>query len=317
MWLFQERTENLSLEEESKYSEDDRCEIFVFETYRRLDAQIIYTIAKAMDKDAVKSELAGPAGMLGGAVGGGLSLAAGGVPLVGATSAAASKLTQIGEVKKEHDIAKRVYQFFPRYEDKRTGEWRQLFVSLLTDTFINYNVVFCDLLQSPTDGVEKALNKMAKDVVYRIFNFLGNEKTITDFDAKLLVEAILTGESEKGMKDKLWNGVKEKLIKSSVKSEGGGEVKTSEDVYKTGSLFSKCDVVHLQEKAVNKIPDSLTYRYSFEGEQMLEGASLLSEYPLSTRDNSEELTENKSQMIECVLEKLNGGRMNKEFTPTS
>ena len=82
--LFQERTENLSLEEESKYSEDDRCEIFVFETYRRLDAQIIYTIAKAMDKDAVKSELAGPAGMLGGAVGGGLSLAAGGVPLVGA-----------------------------------------------------------------------------------------------------------------------------------------------------------------------------------------------------------------------------------------
>ena len=104
----------------------------MFETYRRLDDQIKYTIAKAMDKDAVKSELAGPAGMVGGAVGGGLSLAAGGVPLVGATSAAVSKVTQIGEVKREHNIAKRVYQFFPRYEDRQT-EWREIFVSVLTE----------------------------------------------------------------------------------------------------------------------------------------------------------------------------------------
>ena len=182
--LFQERIDNLSLEGESKYSEEDRCEIFVLETYRRLDVEIIYTIAKAMDKDAVKSDLAGPAGMVGGAVGGGLSIAAGGVPLVGATSASASKLAQIGETKKEHDIAKRVYQFFPRYEDRRTGEWRQLFVSVLTETFINYNVVFCDLLQSPTDGVEKALNKMAKDIVFKIFNYLENEKMIRDFEKK-------------------------------------------------------------------------------------------------------------------------------------
>lgn len=309
--LFQERIDNLSLEEESKYSEDDRCEIFVFETYRRLDAEIIYTIAKAMDRDAVKSDLAGPAGMVGGAVGGGLSLAAGGVPLVGATSATASKLAQIGEVKKEHDIAKRVYQFFPRYEDKRTNEWRELFVSVLTETFINYNVVFCDLLQSPTDGVERALNKMAKDIVHRMFNYLENEKTITDFDEKLMVKAILYGESEKGVAEKAKN------IFVKRKSDGGGEIKTNEDVYKTGSLHSKCDVIHLQENAVNKKPDSLTYRYSFEGEQIPDGASLLSEYPLSTRDKYEELTEKKSQIIKRILEKLNGDPMKKELTPTS
>ena len=304
--LFQEKMDDLSLEEENKYSEEDRCEIFVVEAYRRLDAQIIYTIAKAMDKDAVNSSLAGPAGMVGGAIGGGLSLAAGGVPLVGATRATASKLVQTGEVKKEHDICKRVYQFFPKYEDKRTSEWRQLFVSVLIDTFINYNVVFCDLLQSPTDGVEKALNKMAKDIVYRIFNYLENEKRITDFDVEHMVKAILNGASEKGMKEKAKNMF--------MKSDGGGEIKTNEDIYKTGALHSKCDVIHLQEKAVNKKPDSFTYRYSFEGEDLLEGATSLSEYTLSTRDKYKELTEKKSQIVKHVIEKLKGDSMKKEIT---
>merc|ERR1711962_763332 len=101
---------------------------------------------------------------------------------------AASQLVSFGEVRREHGIAKRVYQFFPKYEDRRREEWLQLFVTVLTEFFINYNVVFCDLLQSPTDGIEKALHKIAKDVVFRIFSYLQNEKTIQDFNVNLMVK---------------------------------------------------------------------------------------------------------------------------------
>ena len=263
----------------SAYSEEDRCEIFVVEAYKKLDDQIRSTITKAMDKEAVTSTLAGPAALAGGALGGGLSLATGGVPLTGAASNAASRLVSFGEVRREHGISKRVYQFFPKYEDRRMEEWLQLFVTVLTEFFINYNVVFCDLLQSPTDGIEKALHKIAKDIVFRFFSYLQNEKNIQDFNKNLMVKAVLLGESEKGFMEKIF------------KNEGGGEIKIDENItYKTGSFHSKCDVIFLKKEVVNKMPDSFSYRYSFEEEPELEGATSLSEYQLSEKDKFEELT---------------------------
>ena len=60
---------------------------------------------------------------------------------------AVAKAVGKGQTKKEHDLCTKLYQFFPMYEDKRTDHRRKLFVEVLTETFINYNVVFCSLLK--------------------------------------------------------------------------------------------------------------------------------------------------------------------------
>ena len=82
-------------------------------------------------------------------------------------------------------------------------------------------------------------DKMAKDLVNRIFNYLEKDSDTMDkkieLDASFMVKAILNGESEKSIKDKVMRG------------DGGGTIKTKEKVYKTASLYDKCDVVFNEE----------------------------------------------------------------------
>ena len=220
------------------------------EAYKKLDNRIRNTIEKAKDENAVTSDWAGPAGAAGTAVGGAVFAGTGiPIPVLGP---AVAKAVGKGQTKKEHDLCTKLYQFFQKYEDKRTDHWRKLFVEVLTETFINYNIVFCSLLEFPTDGVEKALYKMAKDLVNRIFNHLEVEwKTmdnIIELDASLMVKAILNGESERTTMDK----VKDKMKRDKVKrSDGGGTIKTKQQEYKTAALFDKCDVVFNQEDVVS------------------------------------------------------------------
>ena len=239
--FFQDDLQSLSLEEISKYSPDDRIDYFVTEAYRMLDARIISTIAKARDENAVTSDWAGPANAAGLALSG-IVFCSTGSPLPGAAPVAAKAAGKI-ETKREHELCKKLYQFFPKYEDRRADYWRKLFVGVLIETFINYNVVFCSVLGRPSFGVELALHKMAKDLVNRIFEHLDVEsKTqIAELNDCLMVKAIVNGKSPKDAMDML------------KKSEGGGTIKTKQNVtYKTGSLYSKCDVVFLQENGVGK-----------------------------------------------------------------
>ena len=210
-----------------------------------LDNRIRNTIEKAKDENAVTSDWAGPAGAAGTAVGGAVFASTGiPIPVLGP---AVAKAVGKGQTKKEHDLCTKLYQFFPMYEDKRTDHWRKLFVEVLTETFINYNVVLCSLLKCPTNGPELAMCKMAEDLVNRIFNFLEVEsktmENIVNLDASLMVKGILNGESEWRLKDKV------------KRSEGGGTIKTKEKDYKTANLFEKCDVVFNQEDVVSKKSD--------------------------------------------------------------
>ena len=207
-----------------------------------LDKRIRNTIEKAKDENAVTSDWAGPASVVGAAVGGAVS-AGTGIPIPG-VGAAAGKIVGKGQTKREHTLCKRLYQFFPKYEDQRIDHWRQLFVDVLTETFINYNAVFCSLLECPTDGVELALFKMAKDLVNRIFNYLEDEsKTIgknIQLDASLMVKAILNGESERKLGDTIR------------RNDGGGTIRMKGKDYKTAALYEKCDVIFSKEDEVSK-----------------------------------------------------------------
>ena len=218
--------------------------------YRMLDNRIRNTIEKAKDENAVTSEWAGPLGAVGGAATG-AAFAAAGLPGLNPV-APFTKGAEKYEKKKEHKLCLKQYQFFPMYEDKRIDQWRKLFVEVLTETFINYNIVFCSLLEFPTNGVEMALFKMAKDLVNRIFNHLEVESktmdNIIELDASLMVKAILNGESERTTMDKVKDMMKRDKVK---RSDGGGTIKTKQQEYKTAALFEKCDVIFNLEDEVS------------------------------------------------------------------
>ena len=206
-----------------------------------LDQRIRNTILTAKDMNAVISDWTVPAEAVGGVLGGATGFLVG-VPMP-AAGPALGKAVGMGQKKKVHELSKRLYQFFPLYEKTRTDHWRKLFVEVLTDTFINYNVVFCTLLSRPTDGVELAMYKMAKDLVNRIFNYLEtheSELNEVEFDASLMVKAILLGESEKNTMDML-----------TFNSDVGGTIKTERCEYRTSTLFENCDVVFYERKLVS------------------------------------------------------------------
>ena len=208
------------------------------DAYRILDQRIRNTILTAKDMNAVISDWAAPAEAVGAVIGGAAGFLVG-VPMPGA-SPALGKAVGMGQKKKVHELSKRLYQFFPLYEERRTNHWRKLFVRVLTDTFINYIVVFCTLLYRPTGGVELAMYKMAKD---RIFDYLEtheSELNEVEFDASLMVKAILHGESEKNTMDML-----------TFNSDVGGTIKTERCDYRTSTLFENCDVVFYERKLVS------------------------------------------------------------------
>ena len=262
----------------------------------------------------------GPAGRVFGAA----SDAARGVPGVGPAAAVANKVVGEWEKKMTKKVSKRVYQFFPNYRGD-ANKWRNIFVPVLTETFINYNVVFCVLLQDLIDGDEKAMDKLAKDIVNRIFNHLEIESKkmefdaqlrrkipskIVEFDAQLMRAAILEGESEKGVTDKRPG-----------KHFGGGEIKirqkTRTKKYKTGSLHSKCDVLFLQDGLVATNSDPVNkylYRYSFNGEELPKETTSRSEYPPNDpQDQFDNLTRRKSEIIEHIMNKTSDQTLSVNF----
>ena len=262
--------------------------MFVTKALERLDKRINATIDIAMGDDAPPL---GPAGRV---FGGAASLARG-VPVAGPVVAAAKKLITFAEEKRDYEMCKRVYQFFPEYRDN-TDHWRELFVTVLTEYGLSYNVIFCVLLEDPTDGAEKAMHKMAKDVVSRIFNHLEIESKIVALDSQLMRKAILEGKSETKITEKMKPG----------KCFGGGRIKTRQKTYKTGSLQSKCDVVFLEEQQVAKKSDSpnkYLYRYSFHGEEVPENAIPRAKYSLDERDQFKNLCSRKSEIIHQMIKK--------------
>ena len=262
--------------------------MFVTKALERLDKRINATIDIAMGEDA---PALGPAGRV---FGGAASLARG-VPVAGPVVAAAKKLITFAEEKRDYEMCKRVYQFFPEYRDN-TDHWRELFVTVLTEYGLSYNVIFCVLLEDPTDGAEKAMHKMAKDVVSRIFNHLEIESKIVALDSQLMRKAILEGKSETKITEKMKPG----------KCFGGGRIKTRQKTYKTGSLQSKCDVVFLEEQQVAKKSDSpnkYLYRYSFHGEEVPENAIPRAKYSLDERDQFKNLCRRKSEIIHQMIKK--------------
>ena len=207
-----------------------------------LDQRIRNTILTAKDMNAVISDWAAPAEAVGAVVGGAAGFIVAGVPMPFAGPVLGIAVG-MGQKKMVHELSKKLYQFFPLYEETRTDHWRNLFVTVLTETFINYNVVFCNLLNRPTKGVELAVRKMAKDLVNRIFNYLEtheSELNEVEFDASLMVKAILHGESEKNTMDML-----------PFNSDAGGTIKTERCDYRTSTLFENCDVVFFERKLVS------------------------------------------------------------------
>ena len=289
---------NESRDVSSASSADKRIKFFVTKALEKLDNRINSTIDTAMGDAAPQ---VGPAGRVFGAA----SDAARGVPGVGPAAAVANKVVGVAEKYMTKKVCKRVYQFFPNYRGD-ANKWRNIFVPVLTETFINLNVVFCVLLDDLIDGVEKAMDKLAKDIVNRIFNHLETVSKIVDFDAELMRRAILKGKSEKAMPGKHY---------------GGGEIKirqkTRTKKYKTGSLHSKCDVLFLQDGLVATNSDPVNkylYRYSFNGEELPKETTSRSEYPPNDpQDQFDNLTRRKSEIIEHIMNKTSDQTLSVNF----
>lgn len=196
-------------------SADKRIKLFVTNALKELDKRINQTINIAMGDEAP------PVGQAG-RVFGGVAAATKGVPGAGPFTAVANGCFGIFAKKRNKEVCKRVYQFFPSYRED-ANKWRNIFVPVLTETFINYNVIFCVLLEDPIDGVEKAMDKLAKDIVNRIFNHLETVSKIVEFDAELMRRAILKGKSEKAMPGKHY-----------------GQRSTRQDLCTASVMFSSC-----------------------------------------------------------------------------
>ena len=109
-----------------------------------------------------------------------------------------------------------------------------MLLEVFADIFLNYNVQFCHLLKKPKRPGERAMKKMAKDSVHRIFDQLANEE-FEIFDKELIIDCFLKGKSKGSFFDKIRNKLPKVLSGKSL----GGKLKHSESKnnFSTQDLF--------------------------------------------------------------------------------
>ena len=136
------------------------------------------------------------------------------------------------------------------------------------EIYVNYNIQFIHLLKPDvlTFSFDKAMNKMAKDMVYRLFNGLYEKSLVFEKDnmthklnKDILIECIL-------------NGYSDKKISAIIKRKPGGGQLTSN--YTTGELIENPSI-RQGEFIYFKQPELPTekkmkyiYRYKFQFEDL-------------------------------------------------
>ena len=80
-------------------------------------------------------------------------------------------ITKKYQQSKGHKIGKKLQHLFEGF-DAKDKKWIDLFTDTFFNIFVNYNVVFCKVIEQPVDAWTKIMGKLAKDIVHRMFNHL-------------------------------------------------------------------------------------------------------------------------------------------------
>lgn len=154
----------------------------------------------------------------------------------------------------EHKKAKKLEKFFEGFDHEDEFEkWRDFLVDIFADIFINYNIQFIHLLQDLTDSWSKAMKKLAKDSVYRVFDQLSKEDP-QSLTKELVLKCFVHGDSQRKYSNVVFG-----------KTDVGGQIKIKEADFRTADLFTKPALTHELRKQKKNNP--YFYRYPFLHEQ--------------------------------------------------
>ena len=95
----------------------------------------------------------------------------------------------------QHSKAKKIEHFLIGYDPERK-EWIDLLCETFFEIFLHYNYQFLTLIKNPIDAWSKAMWKIAKDVVNRIFDALPSVEEEKSLTKDLLIRCFLQGKSD-------------------------------------------------------------------------------------------------------------------------
>ena len=166
------------------------------------------------------------------------------------------------EHHKEHVKMQNIETLFEGLDiEEELGKDTTMILEAFADIFVSYNIQFCHLLKKPTKSGIRAMKKLAKDSVHRIFDQLARE----DFDSlnqERIINCFLKGNSKSIDSSSLGKSVLISTIQSGLNR--GEDIETKDNgTLLTGDLFEKPQRADFFDK---QNEDIYLYRHLFKHE---------------------------------------------------